>query len=113
MTNKLFSLVAGAALLALAGTANAGGLLSNAQMDSVTAGGTAFANAASVTFGEVISDTASQTSTNICTAGCLTDPLANLSKVAIGEAFSQGLAAGGFLFNAESISHADTAASLP
>jgi hypothetical protein len=107
MTNKLFSLVAGAALLALAGAANAGQPLSNSQMDGVTAGGTAIANAASVTFGEVLSDTASQTSTNVSTAG------ATLTHVAVAQAFSQGLAAGGFLFDAESISHADTAASLP
>lgn len=107
MTNKLFSLVAGAALLALAGTANAGQPLSNAQMDGVTAGGTAISNAASVTFGEVLSDTASQTQTNVVTSG------ATLTHVAVAQAFSQGLAAGGFLFDALSISHADTAASLP
>jgi hypothetical protein len=107
MTNKLFSLVAGAALLALAGTAYAGQpqQLSDRQMDGVTAGGTALADAASVTFGEVLSDTTSQTSTNVSTAG--------FPHVAVGQAFSQGLAAGGFLFDAAAISHADSAASLP
>jgi hypothetical protein len=106
MTNKLFSLVAGAALLALAGTANAGQALqlSDRQMDGVTAGGTAIADAASLTYGEVLSDTASQTSTNVSTVS---------PKIAVAEAFSQGLAAGGFLFDAASISHADSAASLP
>lgn len=105
MTNKLFSLVAGAALLALAGAAQAGQplQLSDRQMDGVTAGGTALADAVSVTFGEVLSDTASQTSTNVDT----------VHKFAIGESISQGLAAGGFLFQAASISHADSAASLP
>jgi len=107
MTNKFFSLVAGAALLALAGTANAGQPLSNSQMDGVTAGALAAANAASLTFGEVLSDTASQTSTNVATTGPFS------TRVAIGQAFSQGLAAGGFLFDAASISHADSEASLP
>jgi hypothetical protein len=107
MTNKLLSLMAGAALLALAGTANAGQPLSSSQMDGVTAGGIGAANAASLTFGEVLSDTTSQTSTNVSTAGL------TLTHVAIGQAFSQGLAAGGFLFDAASISHADSEASLP
>lgn len=106
MTNKLFSLVAGAALLALAGTSYAGQPLplSDRQLDGVTAGGLALADAASNTFGEVLSDTTSITSTNVVTV---------TPKIAIGEAFSQGLAAGGFLFQASSISHADSAASLP
>jgi hypothetical protein len=106
MTNKLFSLVAGAALLALAGTANAGQplQLSDRQMDGVTAGGVATANAASVAFGEVLSNTVSITSTNIDTA---------VSNIAIGQSFSQALAAGGFLFQAAAASHADSAASLP
>lgn len=107
MTNKLFSLVAGAALLALAGTANAGQPLTTAQMDGVTAGGIGVANAASLTFGEVISSTVSATSTNVATTGPFS------TRIAIGEAFSQGLAAGGFLFDAASVSHADTEASLP
>ena len=106
MMHKFLSLVAGAMLLAFAGSAQAGQLvpLSDSQMDVVTAGGTAIANAATVTFGEVMSDTLSLTSTNVSTVS---------PKVAIGEAFSQGLAAGGFLFQAASISHADSAASLP
>jgi hypothetical protein len=107
MTNKLLSLVAGAALLALAGTANAGQPLSTSQMDSVTAGGLGIANAASLTFGEVLSDTTSATSTNVSTVGPFS------TRVAIGQAFSQGLAAGGFLFDAASISHADSEAALP
>ena len=82
MTNKLFSsLVAGAALLALAGTANAGQPLSNAQMDGVTAGGIGAANAASLTFGEVLSDTVSQTSTNVSTAGSPPHPCCDRSGV--------------------------------
>jgi len=109
MTNKLSSLVAGVALLALTGTAFAGQplKLSNGQMDSVSAGGVGIANAASLALGEVTADTATQTSTNVSTAG------ATLTHIAIGQSFSQALAVGGFLFQAGAISHADTAASLP
>lgn len=107
MTNKLFSLVAGAALLALAGTAYAGQpqRLSDGQMDGVTAGGTALADAAALALGEVLSDTATQTSTNVSTA--------NFPHVAVGQSFSQALAAGGFLFDAAAITHADSYATLP
>jgi len=104
MTNKLFSLVAGAALLALAGTAHAGQPLTAQQMDNVTAGGIAIANGASLALGELFADTVTQTSTNVSTV---------TPKIAIGQAFSQALAGGGILFNAAAISHADTAASLP
>jgi hypothetical protein len=104
MTNKFLSLAAGAALLALAGTAYAEQPLSNKQMDGVTAGGIALANAASVAFGELLADTISQTSTNVS----LVTP-----KGAVAQAFSQALATGGFLFNAAAISHVDTAASFP
>jgi hypothetical protein len=106
MTNKLFSLVAGAALLALAGAAYAGEplKLSSGQMDKITAGGSALANAASLTFGELSSDTFSQTSTNVSVIS---------PKIAVAQAFSQGIAVGGILFNAASISHTDTIATLP
>ena len=104
--NKLFSMVAGAALLALAGTAQAGNLqLSDRQMDGVTAGGAAVANGVSVTLGEVLSDTATQLSTNVSTA--------SFPHIAIAEAASTGTAAGGFLFQAFSQSHVDTFATLP
>jgi|GEM_PF-2247032 hypothetical protein len=106
MTKKFFSLLAGGALLALASTAHAGQplSLSDRQMDNVTAGGTGIANAAALALGEVLADTFTQTSTNVSTV---------TPKIAIGQAFSQALAAGGFLFDAAAISHADTAASLP
>lgn len=106
MMNKLFSLVAGAALFALAGTAQAGQLqLSDRQMDGVTAGGSAIANGVSVTLGEVLSDASTQLSTNVSTA--------TFPHVAVAQAFSTGTAAGGFLFQAASQSHVDTFASLP
>jgi hypothetical protein len=107
MTNKLFSLVAGAALLALAGTANAGQplQLSDNQMERVTAGGTGIADAAALALGEVLADTTTQTATNVQTA--------TFPHIAVGEAYSQALAAGGFLFQAAAAVHSDSAASLP
>ena len=106
MTNKLLSLVAGAALLALAGTANAGQpqQLSDRQMDGVTAGGVGIANAAALALGEVDAVTVTQTSTNVSTVS---------PKIAIGQSFAQALATGGFLFQAAAVVHADSAASLP
>lgn len=106
MTNKLLSLVAGAALLALAGTANAGQpqQLSDRQMDGVTAGGVGIANAAALALGEVDAVTVTQTSTNVSTV---------TPKIAIGQSFAQALATGGFLFQAAAVVHADSAASLP
>lgn len=123
MMNKLLSLAAGAALLALSGNAYAEQVsakqthvkqavgvkqavaLSDKQMDGVTAGGVGIANAASVAYGEVDAETFNQTSTNVVTV--------SPGKIAIGQAFSQALASGGFLFQAAAISHADTSASLP
>lgn len=105
MTTKLFSLFAGAALLALAGTANAGQLqLSDRQMDGVTAGGTALADAAALALGEAFSDTATQTSTNVSTV---------TPRIAVGQSFAQALAGGGFLFQAAAAVHSDSFATLP
>ena len=55
MMKKLSTLVASAALLAVAGTAHAGQPLplSDRQMDGVTAGATALANTAAAAFGEL------------------------------------------------------------
>lgn len=105
MTYKYVSIIAGAAMLALSGAANAQQplTLTAGQMDSVTAGGVGIANAVSLALGDVASDTVSLTSTNVSTV---------TPKIAIGQAFSQALAAS-FLFQAAAISHADTAASLP
>jgi hypothetical protein len=123
MMNKLVALAAGAALLALTGTAYAEQpgkkllALSDQQMDKITAGTLAIANAGSLTFGEVLSDTISQTSTNTVTVAgpSVAVPGSNgvvvlSGRIALGGAFSQGLAAGGLLFQAASVSHADTAA---
>jgi hypothetical protein len=66
MMKKLSTLVAAVALLALTGTSYAGQPLplSDKQMDGVTAGATALANSAAAAFGELFSDTLTQTSTN-------------------------------------------------
>lgn len=121
MKKQVFSLLAGGALLAFTGTANAGEplRLTDNQMDRVSAGAVALADAASVTFGEVISNTYSQTSTEAQTiprtvpvfengtqVGTITFP-----RIVVAQAFSQGVAAGGFLFNAASASAAQSYAS--
>jgi len=105
MTSKLLSLLAAGAIVALAGTAHAGQLLSNKQLDGVTAGGVAIGNAGALALGEVDAVTFTQTSTDVVTVVP--------GKIAVGQAFSQALATGGFLFQAAAISHVDTAASLP
>jgi len=118
MMIKFLSLTTGAALLALAGSAYAeqpkqqphakqAVVLSDKQMDGVTAGGVGIANTGAVAIGEVDAVTYTQTSTNVSTA------TPALSRIAIGQAYSQALAAGGFLYNAAAIAHADTQASLP
>ena len=106
MTNKFFSLVASAALLALAGTAYAGQPLplSDKQMDGVTAGATALANAAATALGEIEAVTVTQTSTNTVTVS---------PRIAVGQSFAQALAAGGILFQAAAAVHADSFATLP
>ena len=93
------------ALSAMAGHASAAQSLSDEQMDGITAGSTALANGTALALGEITADTASQTSTNIDKVG------PTLSRIVVGQAFSQALAAGGFLFDAAAVSHAETAAS--
>jgi ABC-type proline/glycine betaine transport system substrate-binding protein len=114
---KTFSfLVAGAALLALTGVAQAAQPLTNAQMDSVTAGGFATANAVSNTLGEIAGDTVALTSTNVSTVPVVVSTASGpvtVPPIAIGESYSQALAAGGVNFQVFAISHADSAASLP
>jgi len=126
MMNKLLSLAAGATLLALTGTSYAEQpmatsvkkplALSDQQMDRVTAGTAGIANAAAAAFGEVLANTATQTSTNTVTVGTTVGPVFGngvqllTGRIAIGQAYSQSLAAGGFFFQATGASHADTAA---
>jgi len=106
MTKKQLSFVAGAALLALAGTAYAEQpmQLTDKQMDGVTAGATALANAAAAAFGELFADTATQTSTNTVTV---------TPRIAVAQSLAQALAGGGFLFQSAAAVHADSLAALP
>ena len=101
---KFYALLAGGALLALTGTASVAQplRLTDTQMDRVTAGAAGIANAVSLALGDVTAETINETSTNVNTQ----------THFAIGQAFSQALAAS-LLFQAASISHADSAASLP
>jgi hypothetical protein len=92
------------ALPAMAGPAGAAQPLSDAQLDRVAAGSTSLANAAALALGEVTSDTETLTSTNANKVG------PTLSRIVVGQAFSTALAAGGFLFDAAAVSHAQTAA---
>jgi hypothetical protein len=107
MTVKLTSLLAGAALMALAGVANAAQPLSNAQMDRVTAGAAATANGAAVALGDFDATTLTQTATNAVTS------IAGIQiGVAVGESLSVATAASA-LFQAAVATHSDSAATLP
>lgn len=121
MMNKLLSLAAAATFVALSGTAYAEPVkkpvaLSDQQMDKITAGTTGIANAAAAAFGEVLADTVTQTSTNTVTVGTTIGPVFGngiqylTGRIAVGQAYSQALAAGGFFFQAAGASHADSAA---
>jgi hypothetical protein len=79
--------------------------LSDKQMDRVTAGGTAIANAFGVTLGEVESSTVTQVNTEVVQGVSGT---ANPSRVVLAQAWNLSVAAGGFLFNSYATSHSDT-----
>jgi len=116
MLNKFLTLTASALVLAT-GAAYAKepmqtqqkhlAALSDKQMDHVTAGGTALANAVGVAFGEVEASTISQTSTDVVQGVSGT---ANPGRVVLAQAWNLSVAAGGFLFNSQAISHSDTTA---
>ena len=108
MKMKFYSLLVGASLLALAGTAQAGQPLSDNQMDGVTAGAAATANAAALALGDFLTFTATQTATNAVTS------IGSLGQVGIafGGSLSEA-AASSALFQAAVATHADSAASLP
>jgi hypothetical protein len=103
MKTPLFSLVAGAAMLTLAGTAGAGEpvQLSNAEMDGVTAGGFAQAVGQAATVGDLLSETVALTATNV-----------NGNVFATAQAQAAGLAAS-VLFGAASAARSTAAATLP
>jgi len=107
MKPKLISLLAGAALIALASAANAAQPLSDTQMDGVTAGAAATANAAAVALGDFDATTLTQTATNAVTS---------IAGVQIGIAVGQSLSvatAASALFQAAVATHSDSAATLP
>jgi hypothetical protein len=108
MMKKLLSLAAGASVLMLAGAAYAKDpvALSDKQMDKVTAGGTALANAAGVTLGELASDSISQVNTEVVQGVSPTT-----SRVVVAQAYNLSYAAGGVLFQVLATSHSDTYAS--
>jgi hypothetical protein len=104
---KFASLLAGASLLALASTANAARPLTDIQMDVVTAGAAATANAAAVALGDFDATTATQTATNAVTS---------IKGIQIGLAVGESAAtatAASALFQAAVAVHSDSAATLP
>jgi hypothetical protein len=107
MKTKFLSLVAGASLIALAGVANAGQplVLSNGQMDVVTAGAAATANAGAFALGDFDAVTLTQTATNAVSGN-------GLFNIAIGQSYSLATAAS-VLFQAAVAAHSDSAATLP
>ena len=107
MKMKFYSLLVGASLLALAGTAQAGQPLTDNQMDGVTAGAASTANAAALALGDFLTFTATQTATNAVTS---------IGGLQVGIAFGGALseaAATSALFQAAVATHADSAATLP
>jgi len=108
MKLKLMSLLAGAALLALASAANAAQPLSDTQMDGVTAGAAATANAAAVALGDFDATTLTQTATNAVTS----IPSIGQFGISVGQSLSVATAASA-LFQAAVATHSDSAATLP
>jgi ABC-type amino acid transport substrate-binding protein len=109
MKLHLISMLAGASLIALAGAANAAQpmALSDAQMDRVTAGAAATANAAALALGDFDATTLTQTATNAVTS------IGTIQfGVALGQSISVATAASA-LFQAAVATHADSAATLP
>jgi hypothetical protein len=109
MKTKLCSLLAGVSLLALASAANAGQplALSDNQMDGVTAGAAATANAGALALGDFLTFTTTQTST---------DAVTSIKGIQVGAAFGgsfSAAAAASALFQAFAVTHADSSATLP
>ncbi|MGC2201349.1 MAG: hypothetical protein WA633_14555 [Stellaceae bacterium] len=107
MKLKLTSLLAGVSMIALAGAANAAQMLSDTQLDVVTAGAAANANAAALALGDFDATTFTQTATNAVTS------IKGLQiGIAVGQSLSTATAASA-LFQAAVATHADSAATLP
>lgn len=117
MNTKLCSLLAGVALVAFAGAANAAEpmVLSNGQMDGITAGAAANANAAALALGDFDAFTQTVTATNSVTTLRLTNPDGTVSftpGIAIGQSYAAAAAASA-LFQAAVAVSANSAAQLP
>ncbi|HEY2531203.1 MAG TPA: hypothetical protein VGJ20_25260 [Xanthobacteraceae bacterium] len=108
MNLKLASVLAGTALMALASGANAAQPLSDTQLDRVTAGAAATANAASLALGDFDATTLTQTTSNAVTS------ISSINQIgiAVGQSLSVATAASA-LFQAAVATHADSAATLP
>jgi hypothetical protein len=109
MKMKFCSLLMGASILALIGTAHAKQpvALSDIQMDGVTAGAAATADAAGMALGDLLTMTLTQVATNAVTTNS-----EGQAVIAFGGALSQ-TAAVSALFQAAATSHADSSATLP
>lgn len=107
MKLKLTSLLAGAAFMALAGAANAAQPLTETQMDRVTAGAAANANAAALALGDFDATTLTQVTSNAVTS------IAGIQiGIAVGQSLSVATAASA-LFQAAVATHSSSAATLP
>jgi len=108
MKTKFCSLLMGASLLALTSAADAAQplALSDVQMDGVTAGAAASADATSLAMGDFLTFSQTETVTNAVPSG------PGQVGVAFGGAFSATMAASA-LFQASAASHSDSAATLP
>ena len=107
MKTKFLSLLAGASLFALASAANAGQpmMLSDGQMNRVTAGAASMADAAALALGDFDAITLTQTATNAVTG-------LGLSNIAVGQSLAMATAASA-LFEAAVAAHADCVCALP
>ena len=103
MKTAICSALASIVLLASAGAASAGERveLSDAQMDGLTASGTAEAVAAAATLGDLLSETMAVSETSV-----------NDGVLAVGQAQSAGLATS-VVFGAASATRSTAAAALP
>ena len=112
MTRKLCSMLAGASLLAFAGGAHAASptVLSNSQMDGVTAGASAVANAGALALGDFDAFTQTITATNAVASNRVGTTF--IPGVAIGQSFSAAAAASA-LFQAAVAVTSSSSASLP
>jgi hypothetical protein len=116
--NMMFrSLLAGAALLALAGAADAGHpvVLADEQLDGLTAGAAGVANGQAVAVGDFLTVTQTVTATDAVTAQTITNPDGTTTQIggsALGQSFT--LAAGASaLFQASAATSSQSAATLP